>query len=160
MQALGGETHQKVAAQCRFAPEQMGAARYVEKETIRRVEGDERGISIAPVGDSFEKPPVRFHVVFGDRKGRIHRTRIGERHAEPQSENLCGVVHRHDAQRALDELRDDQRLFRRGSIRRRGAAAIRREPPEPQGQVTPRQRRHAHDDSTTSATGRCGRGGF
>ena len=167
VQTLGGEARKDVAAHGGFPTEQMGTAGDVEHEAVRCIEADQRRVTVAPVGDGVDEAPIRFLVGLGDRKRRIHGARVGERHAEPQAETLRGVVHGHDAQRALDQAGDDQRLTRRacGAVREATGCeatrceAIRREPPEPQGEIAMPQRR-THDDPTTSATGRCDRGGF
>ena len=69
----------------------MGAAGNVEKQTIRRIESNERRVAIAPIGNRFQKPRIAGFIRIDGGKIGIHRARIGERHAFAQAE-LCGFV--------------------------------------------------------------------
>ncbi len=69
----------------------MRAAGDVEKQSVRRVEPDQRRVAVAPVGDRVEQPRIGGLVGINDGKRGIHRARIGERHAGAQTE-LRGFV--------------------------------------------------------------------
>jgi hypothetical protein len=138
VKALCGKARQEVAGERRLAAEQVGAARDVEHEAVRRrttpsslrffsplprgegsgvgldearhsrrVEADERRVAVAP--DGLDEPEVRRAVARRDGERRIQGARIGKRHAGAKAERLRRIVHRHDAQRALDERGDDKR---------------------------------------------------
>ena len=110
--ALRRKPSQEIACEHRLAAEQMRAAGDVQQQPIRRIEPDQRRVAVAPVGDRFEQLPIRMLVRIRDRDLRVHRTRIGERHAHLEAERGRGVVHGGEPQRALDGAGDDQR-FRR-----------------------------------------------
>ena len=145
VETLRREAGEEVAAERSFPAEQMGAAGDVEHQAVGQVEADERRVAVAPVGDVFERLPVRRLVGGRDGEAGMHGAGIGERHVCPQAEALRRVVHRDDPLRALDRLDDDERRSRRAFIRygltRCGRAAadeaIGREPPQPQGEIAP-----------------------
>ena len=64
----------------------MRAAGDVEQQPVRRIEADQRRVAVAPVGDRFEQAPVGLRIGIRDGELRIHRARVGERHAglEPE----------------------------------------------------------------------------
>jgi hypothetical protein len=72
-------------------------------------EADERRVAVAPVGDGLDEPEVRRAVARRDGERRIHGPRISKRHAEMKAECLRRIVHRHEAQCALDKRGDDKR---------------------------------------------------
>ena len=59
---------------------------------VGRIEPDQRRIAVAPVGDRFEQREVGMLVRIRDRDLRMHRARVGERHADAQAERRRGVV--------------------------------------------------------------------
>jgi hypothetical protein len=151
------ETRHDAPAQRRFAAEEMRAARNIEQEPIRRIETDQRRVTVAPVGDGDERAPVGLRIGVGDSDAREHRARVGERHAGSQSEMRRRIVHRGEPQCTLDRLDDGQRL----AIRRVRAAAdvlrwrvstrqtIRHQPSQPHRQIAFAGGRRAHDDPNT-----------
>ena len=118
----------------RLAAEQMRAAGDVEHQPVRRIEPDQRRIAVAPVGDRFEQTPVGLRIGIRDRQARIHRARIGERHAGLEAEPRRGVVQGGDPQRALDRRDDDKGFSRRGRAAR---DPVGRKPPQPHRQIAP-----------------------
>ena len=52
---------------------------------VRRIEPDQRRVAVAPVGDRFEQSRIAPRIGIGRRECRIHRARIGQRHAGVQS---------------------------------------------------------------------------
>ena len=48
---------------------------------VRRIEPDQRRVAVAPVGDRFEQAAVGLRIGVRHRQRRIHRARVGERHA-------------------------------------------------------------------------------
>ena len=89
------------AQQRGLAAEQMGAAGDVEKESMRRIECDQRRKTVAPVGDVFQRLAV------GGFVGVIHRefgtdgAGIGKRQADVQPEARGRIVQRIDLQRIV-----------------------------------------------------------
>jgi hypothetical protein len=75
----------------------------------RRVDTDERCVAVAPVGDGLDEPEICRAFARRDGERRIHGARIGKRHAGAKAEGGRRIVHRHDAQCALDERGDDKR---------------------------------------------------
>ncbi len=70
----------EIAAECRLAAEEMGAAGDVEDEAVRPVEGDERRVAVGGVGQALQQAEVRRRVVVeGDEMG----------HAGPASASFC-----------------------------------------------------------------------
>lgn len=141
--------------------EEVGAAGDVEHDARGRVDPDQRGVAVAPVGDRVEQPLVGHRIARRDLERGIARTRIGKRRADREAEARGCIVHRRDPQRALDHVGDDERPL--GLIRRGGAAprqTVRRQPPEPDREVAGRNGRRAHGSPTLKASDPWGRGGF
>ena len=90
---MRAEPPHQIARQRRLAAEQMRAAGDVEQQPVRRIEPDQRRIAVAPVGDRFEQREVGMRVRIRDRDPRMHRARVGERHADLEAERRRGVVH-------------------------------------------------------------------
>ena len=130
----------QIVRQRRLAAEQMRAARNVEGQPVGRIEPDQRRVAVAPLRDRFEQREVGTLVRVRHVKLRIHRARVGERHAHAQAERRRGVVHGGEPQRALDGCGDDQRV-RRKALR----DPVGRQAPQPHRQIAPR--RCAHDGS-------------
>ena len=56
------------------------------------IESDQRRVAIAPLRDRFEQREVGTLVRIRHGKLRMHRARIGERHADAQAKRHRGVV--------------------------------------------------------------------
>lgn len=79
-----------LAQRCVIA-EQMAATGDVEKQTVRRIEYDNRREALAPGGDVVERARVFVRFSFDGGQRRMNRARIGERHGEfqPQRRRTC-----------------------------------------------------------------------
>ena len=116
METLPAKPLHQVAAHFSFAAEQMRAAGDVEKQSIRRIESDQRRITVAPVGDRVQQSCIGGLVRIDYRKRGIHRARIGERHAGAQAELGRFIIQRCDLARGFHRRRDRERFadqFRR-----------------------------------------------
>ena len=133
---------QIVTKRC-FTSKQMGAARDVEGKAIRRHETNQRGITIAPIGNRFQQTLICLRIGMFHGKCRIHGTRIGKRHPGPQPKAGCGIIEGSDAQRGFDRRDDNERLINWPGQDAR--EPIGREPSQPNRQITPGGRR-VHDD--------------
>ncbi len=95
MKTLAREPRHDVAAQCLLAAEQMRAAGDVEQKAVGRIEADQRRVAVAPVGDRDRHASVGGRIGIGNGDARIHRARIGERHAgrepEPRAASLSAA---------------------------------------------------------------------
>ncbi len=158
-QTLGGEARHDIAAKRRLSAEQMRAAGDVEHDARGGIDPDQRGIAVAPIGDRLEQPPVRRGIALRDLQRGMARARIGERRADREAQARGRIVHRGDPQRALDHVHDDDRrvLIRRGCA---PCEPVRRQPPQPDREMTGRRGRRAHGDPRTRASGPWARGGF
>src|SRR5205085_677577 len=58
IEALLAQSEGEVVEHRLLAAEQMGAARYVEEQAFGAVDGDQRRIAVAPVGQRFEQAAV------------------------------------------------------------------------------------------------------
>ncbi len=103
--ALHGQGIAEQFQQRVFAAEQMGAAGDVEKQTMRRIERNQRRETVAPVGDSVECPGVRRFIGVVDLQMRTDGAGIGERHADREVLTRGGIVERIELQRVV--LLDD-----------------------------------------------------
>ncbi len=115
LQGHGGQPLDQVAAERRFAAEQMRTTGDVEEEPVGRVEANQRRIAVAPVGDRCKQSGVGIGIGIGRRQRRIHGARIGQRQARQETQARGGIVHRGDPQRGFHRSDDDERrLIRRG----------------------------------------------
>ena len=69
-----------------FAAEQMGAAGDVEKQTMRRIERDQRREAVAPVGDVVQCLEIGGRIGVEHLHMRADRARIGQRQADLEPE--------------------------------------------------------------------------
>jgi hypothetical protein len=122
------ESREQIAGQRRFAAKQMRAAGDVEQQAIRRIEADQWGVAVAPVGHGFEQPSIRLRIGVHDRQAWIHGAGVGEPHADFKSEPRRSVGHGGDALRGLDGRGNDKNFNRLG---RAALDPVGREPPEP-----------------------------
>ena len=161
-QTQGGKPGDDIAAKRRLAAEEMGAAGHVEHDARGRIDPDQRGVAVAPVGDRLEQAQVGRRIAWRDLQRRMAGARIGERRADREAQARGRIVHRRDAQRAFDHVRDDERRALAFIRCRRGLPleAVGRKPPQPDREIAAGRRRRAHDDPTTRASGRRVRGGF
>jgi hypothetical protein len=160
-QTLGGEPRDDIAGKRRLAAEEMGAAGDVEHDARGRIDPDQRGVAVAPVGDRFEQPLVGRGIARRDLQRGMARACIGKRKTDREAQARGCVVQRRDPQRALDQVGDDERalaLIRCGRAASR--QAVRRKPPEPDREIAGRNGRRAHGSPTIKASGPWGRGGF
>ena len=65
-----------------FAAEEMGDARHIQEQRMRRIKRHERRVAVAPLGGAFEQLPIGGFVRRHHFELRQHRARIRERHAE------------------------------------------------------------------------------
>lgn len=171
LQALRGKPGNDRVRECRLAAEEMSAAGDIEHQAGRRIERDQRGVAVAPIGDRRQQALVCLGIGLGDGKPRMARAGIGQRQSDGEAKARGGIIQRGDAQRALDLVRNDERDSRVPSRRRvgccgiirpgRGAAgqAVGRQPAQPDREVAARRRRRAHDGPTTNANGPEAHGG-
>lgn len=82
--ALCCETRDDLIAQRLFTAEEMRAAGDVQKQTIRRIDHNNRRKALAPGSDMIERARIFFWFSFNCGETRLHRARIGERHGELQ----------------------------------------------------------------------------
>jgi hypothetical protein len=115
MQAIGEKRALPVIALA--AREKMRAAGYVEEETMRKIERDQRRIAIAPVGDLLQKRTVGNFVGLLDHKVGDGAACIGKRQTGTESSQLGILVESNDPHCILD-LRDDGKRRRRLLTRR------------------------------------------
>ena len=109
----------------------MRATANVEQQSIRRIETDQRSVSVAPIGDRCEQRQIRLRLGIGNRERGMHCARVGKRHAGAQPELCRRIVERRDPSRRLDRSGNgERRLSRRG---RKGAAfdPVGRQPSKP-----------------------------
>ncbi len=84
----------EIVAQLRLAAEQMRAAADVEQDAVGRIDGDERRVALAPVGDGLEQARVGGLILrHGDERG-MHGARLRQREAGAQAEPLRRRVDR------------------------------------------------------------------
>ena len=101
----------------------MGGTGDVEHQAIRRIEGDERGVALGPVGDGREQGRIGGSILVDDVERRDHGAGIGERLADGEAEPLGRLIQRDEAERALD-LGDDRERGRHGAFGAPGASAL------------------------------------
>ena len=77
VQTLPGKTRAQIADQFLLPAEQMRAARHVEHDAIGRIESNQRGIAVAPVGNRFKQRPVGRGISRNDHQIGKHGARIG-----------------------------------------------------------------------------------
>ena len=108
-QAEAGHARQQIVAQRGLAAEQMRAAADVEQDAVGRIDGDERRIAQAPVGDGVEQAGVGGRILrHGDERG-MHGARLRQRQAGAQAEPLRRRI---DRRQQVDDCRACRR--RRG----------------------------------------------
>ena len=146
LKALGVEPRHDVAAQRLLAAEQMRAAGDVEEEPVGRIETDQRGVAVAPVGNRDQHAPVGIGIGVGDGDLRIHRARVGERHAGLEAKPVRRVVHAGEPQRALHRLDNDERVITRRGRTAAADQAIRHQPPQPYREIALAGGRRRHGD--------------
>ena len=107
----------------------MRAARDVEQDAVRRIDRDERGVALAPVGDVVEELAVACRVLGDDGKIRITRAGFGERQARPQPQGFRPRIDRDQVLGIAALAGDDERA--RIMRRPRSHDAIGRKPHQP-----------------------------
>jgi hypothetical protein len=87
----------------------MRAARDVERQAIRKVEGNSRSKSLAKHGKTFKKPSVGLDICVSDGESRYPRTRICQRQSARQAKPHCPLINGRDPQGASFFFDDDER---------------------------------------------------
>jgi hypothetical protein len=127
LEALHGEAAEAIGQKRRLAApalrrfpcgKEMSAAGYVEKQTERRIERDQRRIAVAPIGDALQECAVGRLVSLGDDEIGMAAAGVCEAHAHRNATAFGNAVRGDDAERALD-LRNDRE---RRSLRKRAAS--------------------------------------
>ncbi len=146
---MGGQAEachpcEKVVAQPGLAAEQVRAAADVEQDAVGRIDGDERRVALAPVGDGVEKTCVAGLVLRHCGERGMHGAGLRQRHAGSEAEARGFRV---DSQQEVDVAalaEDDERR----TLMRLPRDAVGRKPVEPQAQNPLRARNAAPHCST------------
>jgi hypothetical protein len=104
------EPKQEIAGQRIFAAEQMRAAGDIEQQTVRRIEPDQRGVTVTPIGDRFQQTAIGLEIRLHHRQRRIAGPRIGQSEADLEAEPRRAIGQRRDLLRAFDRCDDDKAL--------------------------------------------------
>lgn len=87
-----GKARDEVAAERRLAAEQMHTAGDVQQQPVRRIEAQQRRVTIAPIGDGVERLPLGCGIGLGHGDLRIHRAGIGEHVAASEMDELLKAL--------------------------------------------------------------------
>ena len=96
----------------------MGAAGYIQQETVGRVDREQRGIALAPIGNAVEQAPVVGRILGNHGEIGIARACFGERKPGPEPKRRGGRIDGGEPFDIAPPAGDDQRA----RIRRRTLA--------------------------------------
>lgn len=114
------EPRQNILEKSSFPAEEVSATGNVEKQPIPAIERHHRRITVAPVGNGFQKPAVGRRIFFHDIERRIHGARFGNALILPQSQPLGEFVQRRQTHGVVELAATDERRFFRTPFRTPG----------------------------------------
>ncbi len=123
----------EIVAQFLLAAEQMRAAADVEQDAVGRIDGDERRVACAPVGDGVDEMRVGGGVLRHRGEIGMHGARLRQRHGFAQAKPLRRRIDR-DQHVGIAALAVDDAGRGRRDLTRRPREAVGRKPRQPQAE--------------------------